>query len=269
MDGSPFGDAAANLAMTWADRRKAALVGLGVLDAPSITRPELVPPGGMSFKRQKDAARLADAHVRIQSMLKAFGARCQRARIPYALVEDVGVSHEQIILEAERCDLVVFGRETHFQFETQDAPDETLSQVLRRSPRPVVVVPREPAQGSGCLIAYGGGREVARTLETFTLLGMAEGEAVDVITFHAERSEAKRRLERAGEYLGAHGITARLHPLSTDKAPAAAILAEVQRRRPRLLVMGSHGHHPLRDLFFTSVTRAVLKDTPVPVFAGA
>ena len=36
-----------------------------------------------------------------------------------------------------------------------------------------------------------------------------------------------------------------------------------------ILVMGAHGHHPLRDLFFTSVTRAVLQAAPVPVFVEA
>jgi len=34
-------------------------------------------------------------------------------------------------------------------------------------------------------------------------------------------------------------------------------------------VMGAHGHHPLRDLFATSVTRAVLAGCPVPAFIGA
>jgi nucleotide-binding universal stress UspA family protein len=33
--------------------------------------------------------------------------------------------------------------------------------------------------------------------------------------------------------------------------------------------MGAHGHHAVRNLFFTSVTRAVLRDAPVPVFVGA
>jgi nucleotide-binding universal stress UspA family protein len=34
-------------------------------------------------------------------------------------------------------------------------------------------------------------------------------------------------------------------------------------------VMGAHGHHPVRNLFATSVTRAVLRDCPVPVLVGA
>jgi nucleotide-binding universal stress UspA family protein len=34
-------------------------------------------------------------------------------------------------------------------------------------------------------------------------------------------------------------------------------------------VMGAHGHHPLRDLFATSVTRAVLGECSIPAFIGA
>ena len=33
--------------------------------------------------------------------------------------------------------------------------------------------------------------------------------------------------------------------------------------------MGAHGRHPLRDLFGTSVTRAVLRACPVPAFVGS
>jgi nucleotide-binding universal stress UspA family protein len=43
----------------------------------------------------------------------------------------------------------------------------------------------------------------------------------------------------------------------------------VESLRPRLLVMGAHAHHPLHDLFATSVTRAVLRACPVPVLIGS
>jgi nucleotide-binding universal stress UspA family protein len=57
--------------------------------------------------------------------------------------------------------------------------------------------------------------------------------------------------------------------MNSDAAPADVILEQVRHRRPRLLVMGAQGHHPVRDLFATSVTRAVLKEAPVPVLVGA
>jgi nucleotide-binding universal stress UspA family protein len=184
-------------------------------------------------------------------------------------VEDIGAPHEQIVSEASGCDVVVLGRETHFQFETQDRPDATLGKVLRESPRPVVVVPREPAPGNGVLVAYGSGREVARTLQTFVLLGLAGEEPVCLLAVDRDVGRAETRLVPASRFLTAHGVRMELQPVASRAAPAGLILNEVQRRRPRLVVMGAHGHHAVRDLFLTSVTRAVLRDAPVPVFVGA
>src|SRR5437867_4293319 len=169
----------------------------------------------------------------------------------------------------QRCDLVVIGRQTHFRFETQDQPDTTLAGILRGSPRPIVIVPRQLLEGQGIVVAYGGGREAARTLQTFQLLGLAGGEEIDVVSVHRDPAEAEAIVRLAGDFLSAHGTPHRLHAVASDVAPAEIVLDEVRRRRPRLLVMGAHGYHGLRDLFATSVTRAVLGACPVPVFVGA
>jgi len=269
MDGSPHGEAAAGLAIGWAQRFGSQLVGLGVLDEPTITRPQPVSFGATSFKRERDETLLARAHDRVREFLELFRDRCEAASVPCAIVEDVGMPHEQIVLETTACDAVVLGKETHFHLETQDTPDETLSRVLRRSPRPVIIVPRDSTDGEGVLVAYGYGQEIVRTLQTFTLLGLAGAEMVVVLSVAPDGATVAPRLRRAGEYLAAHGVSHRLRPVISDAQPAEVILEEVRRRRPRLLVMGAHGHHPVRELFFTSVTRAVLKEAPVPVFAGS
>lgn len=269
MDGSAHGMSAATLALEWASRFGAELVGLGILDKPSITKPEPVSFGGTAFKRQRDDIRLADAHRRVIELLGEFQRRCEAAGVRHTVVEDIGAPHEQIVSEAFGCDVVVLGRETHFQFETQDRPDPTRSKVLRESPRPVVIVPREPAPGQGVLVAYGSGREVARTLQTFTLLGLAADEPVCLLGIDHDRTRAEARLELAGRFVSAHGVRVVLEPVVSSEAPAGLILDQIRRRQPRLVVMGAQGHHPVRDLFLTSVTRAVLKEVPVPLFVGA
>jgi nucleotide-binding universal stress UspA family protein len=269
MDGSAHGAAAAGLAIDWARRFGAELVGLGVLDKPSITRPEPVSFGGTAYKRQRDEVLLADEHRRVVQLLKEFRERCAADGVRCTVVEDIGVPHEQIVAEASGADVVVLGRETHFEFETQDHPDATLGKVLRESPRPVIVVPPEPTPGEGVLVAYGSGREVARTLQTFALLGVAGDEPVCLLAVDQDLSRAQARLVPAARFLAAHGADVVRQPVATEGAPVEVILEHVQRRRPRLLVMGAQGHHPVRDLFVTSVTRAVLRDAPVPVFVGA
>jgi len=269
LDGSAYSETATALAIDWARRYGARLLGLGVLDAPSIQGAEPVPLGAGAYKQARDEARLADAHRRVVDFLTDFYARSRAAGIAVEVLEDIGDPAVRILREAHRCDVVILARETHFHFQTQEQPDDTLAQVLRGSPRPVVTVPRELAAGHGVVVAYGGGREAGRTLQTFQLLGLAAGEAIEVVAIHRDGAEAEALTHLAGEYLTAHGTPHRLHAIVSTAPPAEVLLEEVRRARPRLLVMGAHGHHPLRDLFGTSVTRAVLRACPVPTFIGA
>jgi nucleotide-binding universal stress UspA family protein len=269
LDGSAYSEPALALAIDWARRYGARLLGLGVLDVPSIRGAEPVPLGAGAYKKARDEARLVEAHRRVVGFLADFQARSRAAGVAAEVLEDIGDPAVRILREVQRCDLVILARETHFRFETQAEPDETLGQVLRGSPRPVVVVPRELPEGQGIVLAYGGGREAARTLQTFQLLGLAAGEAVQVVSIHRDADEAKALTRLAGEYLTAHGAQHRLRPIVSTAPPAEVLLEEIQHARPRLLVMGAQGHHPLRDLFGTSVTRAVLRACPVPAFVGA
>ena len=269
LDGSPYSESAVALAIDWAKRYGARLLGLGVLDAPSIRGAEPVPLGAGAFKQARDKARLVDAHRRVVEFLADFHARSKVAGVAAEALEDIGDPAARILREAQRCDVVILARETHFHYGTEAQPDETLAEVLRGSPRPVVVVPRELPDGQGIVLAYGGGREAARTLQTFQLLGLASGEAIEVVSIHRDGTEAETLAHLAGEYLAAHGASHRLRAIASAIPPAEVLLEEVRRLRPRLLVMGAHGHHPLRDLFGTSVTRAVLRACPVPAFIGA
>jgi nucleotide-binding universal stress UspA family protein len=269
LDGSAYSETAAALAIDWAGRYGARLLALGVLDAPTIQKPEPVPMCAGAYKQARDEARLADAHRRVVDFLAAFAARSRSAGITADVVEDIGDPATSILREAQRCDVVILARETHFHFETQDRPDETLAEVLRSSPRPVVVVPRQLSDGQGIVVAYGGGREAARTLQTFQLLGLAAGESIEVVTVHRDGAQAEALAHRAGDYLSAHGAPHRLHAIASAASPAEVLLEQVRHARPRLVVMGAHGYHPLRELFSTSVTRSVLRACSVPVFVGA
>ena len=269
LDGSPYSKAATTLAFEWAARFGARLLGLGVLDQPSIERGEAVPMGAYSYKHHRDEARLANAHRRLLELLAEFRASCEARGVSATVLEDIGDPIDRILREVQRCDAVILGRETHFRFETQDTPDATLAGVVRGCARPVVIVPRELPAGNGVLVAYSGGREAARTLQLFQLLGLAAGEEIDVMTIHRDREEAVAIANLAGEFLAAHNTPHRLHPVATSTSPADVVLEEVRRRAPRLLVMGARGHHHgLREIFGASVSRAVLTACPVPIFLG-
>lgn len=269
LDGSGHSETATTLALEWAARFGAHLLGLGVLDEPAICGGEPVPLGGGAYKKARDAARMADAHRRVVDFLTDFKARSAAAGAAADVLEDIGDPADRILREAHRCDVVILARETHFHFETQERPDTTLAHILRASPRPVVMVPAPLPASRGVVVAYGGGREAARTLQTFQLLGLAAGEEIEVVTVHRDGGVAEATAHLAGAFLSAHGAPYRLHPVTSDIAPAKVILERVRHVQPRILVIGAHAHHPLRDLFVSSVTREVLAACPVPTFIGA
>ena len=268
LDDSIYSDTATTLALEWGMRFGARLLGLGILDKSSITALEPVPLGASEFKKELDETRLANAQEHVARILLHFQERCSAAGVRTQVFEDIGDPTKCILRQAHRCDLIVLGYETNFHFETQNAPDTVRAKVLRRSPRPIAVVPREIKQGTGVLVAYGGGREIARTLQTFQFLGLAGGETVHLLAVSRDDGTAEAA-EFAEEFLEAHGTQCRLHVVHSREEPAEVVLEQVRILQPRLVVMGAHAHHPLRDLFATSVTCAVLRDCPIPVLIGA
>jgi nucleotide-binding universal stress UspA family protein len=269
LDGSEYSEPATTLAIDWGLRFGARLLGLGVLDEAGIQKGEMVPMGAGAYKKARDEARMADAHRRIEAFLGEFKGRAAAAGVSAQVLEEIGDPADRIHQEAHRADVVILARETQFHAEAHERADETLAEILRGSPRPIVVVPRELWKRQGVVVAYGGGREAARTLQTFVLLGLADGEEIEVLTVHRDGAAAEATAHLAGDFLSAHGVRHQLHPIASQAAPATVILEHVGYRGPQLLVMGAHGHHPLRDLFASSVTRRVLTSCPVPVFVGA
>src|SRR5262245_22824787 len=157
LDGSPYSRSATSLAIDWAARFGARLVGLGIVEEPETYRPEPVPQGAAISKHiREDAAR-----CRVLDVLADLRDRSKAVGVSADVVQGMGEPADQILREAPRCDVVVLGGGMRLGVETQGWPDTTLGMVLRHSPRPVVVVPRELPEGQGVIVAYGGGRESA------------------------------------------------------------------------------------------------------------
>jgi nucleotide-binding universal stress UspA family protein len=266
LDGSAHSATAVELGLEWARRNDGLLVGLGIIDEPTICRPEPVPLGAMHFKKERDDTLVADARRKVEQFLQQFAFRCAEAQVACKLLEDIGLPFEQIVQEAQRYDLILLGQRTHFHFETQTQPDETLTKVLKNSPRPVVTVPEKLPGGRAVMIAYDGSLQAARTLQAFQAMGLHRAQEVHVVCVDTDRVEAARHAERAVEYLRFHDITAQMYALETSNSTAQVILEQARELNAGLVVMGAYGQPTLREFFFGSVTRTLLRESPVPLF---
>ena len=73
LDGSTHCAAAVEVGIQWALRSNAMLVGLGIIDEPTICQPTPVPLGATSFKVKRDEALLADATHSVRERVSVEG----------------------------------------------------------------------------------------------------------------------------------------------------------------------------------------------------
>jgi nucleotide-binding universal stress UspA family protein len=266
LDGSPSSDRAVELCIRWAGRFDLLLVGLGVVDEPAIRRPEPVPLGAGAFKEHRDDVLVARARRQVEQFLEQFTLRCAEANVPHKLLENVGVPAEQILLEAQRYDLIVLGQQSHFRFAPHQTANGTLSRVLKNTPRPVVAVPEHAGAGTTVMVAYDGSLQAARALHAFQASGLAAGDPVHIVSVGADHTEQMRHADRAAEFLRLHGIESTPHVVAASSSVGDALLEQARHLDARLFVMGAYGQPTLREFFLGSVTRTVLEKSPVPLF---
>lgn len=274
LDGSDYSKSAVEVGVYLARKTGALLVGLGIVDEPTIrdAEPELIGGGVPYAEPVLYRERIASARREVEHFLSQFSVRCAQARVSCKVLEDVGMPHEQIELEAQRYDLIVLGQQTRFHFETQEGYDDTVRRVLRNSPRPVIAVPARlddlnpEKPGHTVLVAYDGSLQAARALQAFQTSGLAGVLPTVVVSVDTDQKRAAQATERAIDFLRLHDIRANSWPITTTEAPASTILAAAEEHQSVLIVMGSYGQPILREFFLGSVTCTLLAESPVPLF---
>jgi nucleotide-binding universal stress UspA family protein len=149
-------------------------------------------------------------------------------------------------------------------------PERLVEGVLLGSGRHIYLFPeteRPNIAFERILVAWNGSRESARALaEGLPFLQQANDVAVVCVTEeHSAEDEAIMGLD-AVNHLRHHGIGAGLHRVrSRDSDIAADLMAEAQRRKADLLIMGGYSHSRLRERLFGGVTYDLMHAAPVPL----
>lgn len=266
LDGTPCSNTAAELGMRWARRSHALLVGLGIVDEPAISRPELAPLGGDAYKAHRDEVVLGRARRQVEVFLETFTLNCVRENVASKILQDVGDPQTQLLQQAQRYDLLFLSQETHFLFATQEGPCNTLAHVLKHTPRPLVMVPRSLRTGTSILVAYDGSLQAARALHAFETLGLAGTEEVHVVTVGDQQADTFAHAERARDYLHNHDRKAQRHTIVTSAHPAEVLAEQARRLDAGVIVIGAYGRPGLLEFFLGSVTRTMLETSEVPLF---
>lgn len=266
VSGSPCSQAAVKLAIQWARKYQAKVIGVGVLDDERLAPAEPVPLGGGQFKAERDQIVVAAAQHRLDEVLKEFERTCQTAGVEHKTFETHGNAAERLTEHAQRADLLVVGRKRQESTESIAPTTNTLEAIIKQAVRPVVCVsgPNEPS--NSVLIAYDGSPQAARTLANFVGLGLCANLPIRLITIEKWLGDLAYHTTLATEFLEGHGYKVDVTCFTSDEAPGDALVRLIDESRPALVVLGAYGKSRLREFLLGSVTATLLRKSNAPLF---
>lgn len=266
MGETPSSVVARDLGFRLAARAGAGVSGLAGVDLAYIEAPGPTPIGGAAYKTRMEDQLKRQADAARQRLHDVFERECTAHGLEFEWQSFSGDPNETLNLAVETRDIVVTGHDTAFHGKVREAFPEMLSNLLRATPRPVIVCPdAAPAEGE-ILVAYDGSVPAMRAVQLFAVLGVGAGRRVSVTSVDEDQGMAARRASGAVSYLRAHGVEAGAVPIASRAHAADIIAAQVADRGAGMVVMGAYGHRGWRERLFGSATERMVESPPCALF---
>lgn len=135
--------------------------------------------------------------------------------------------------------------------------------LVRRSPRPLLLVPGMATQMRHGLVAYDGSPKAQEALFVATHLAMRWKIGLSVVSVAAAGRSTNESLGTAYEYTRRHGVAAEC--IRATGPVAAALLRTAAEEKADHLILGGYGHAPVLEVVLGSAVDEVLRKTSLPV----
>ena len=257
-----------------ARRVDAEVTGLALVDRRAIKQESSGAGIGAMYYAEKLQESLTDeARAQARHLLRQVAEELDRAGVRHGQdhVEE-GVPFRRIVEDMKVHDLLIAGHESRFFYPDRDTRTHTLDEVVERGAAASLIVESEYRPVRRVLIAYDGGVSAARAMQKFAQLRPFDTEGLEVEILHVrgsgsdDRSESELMLGLAERYLRAHGF-AHTKPASIESGDVKdALLNHAHRYEADLIVAGAHSQSGLREFFFGSTAKRLIKDADVPLF---
>jgi nucleotide-binding universal stress UspA family protein len=233
---------------------------------------------------QREQARLLGLHVvpsdrhalkiEIEIMQARFRHRCADAGVPGHLVIDTGDVVSIICDRARWVDLVVvnlahppppplLGGAGGTSFLERLKPG--FRTLIRRCPRPLLVVPGQPTALQRALLAYDASSKAEEALFVATYLAGQWQIPLTVVTVLESHTSAET-LEQARRYVEGNGVQATFELL--EGPVVETILALAREKAAELILIGGYGIEPVREVVVGSTVSQLLREAPLPLLVS-
>jgi nucleotide-binding universal stress UspA family protein len=264
LDASTRNASTARAAAQLAAHRDARLIGLHVIDIPVF--PAYI---GGSLPAEVYEIQQSQYEGAAEEVKTCFSEACKAASIEgeWRCVE--GITRYVVARQARYADLLVLGGPEE---EVIGPPAPTLAEDMVLSVgKPVLVCSRSYEGGSigkAITVAWDGSREASRSV-TDAMGMLMQADKVTVIAIQEDDADPQSTAlpgADLGEYLAAHGITARIEDLQPDgRSVSDVVLDHARINGSDLVVMGAYGHSRFRELLLGGATRGMLRNSEIPL----
>lgn len=265
-DGSVYGKSALDYSKWLSSRFGAGLVGMNVVDVVSLEGPFLHDiSGSLGFEPFLNfSTRMREAlETRGKTILSAFEDACKENGTSCETHITFGVVANEIVDKAKVADLVVIGRRgVNARFE-YGLLGSTTESVLRRSPKPVLIVPERFTEPKKPLLAYDGSPNASRAMHSAAEWATTLDLSLTVLTVSSSEEEDPI-LNDARTYLKPYGIHASFVHRKGD--PPIVIENYYKDNGHDLLFMGTSHHSRLVEMVLGSTTEHVMRTVQGPFF---
>lgn len=265
-DGSTYGRASLDCALWLARGFKASLTGIHVVDVVALEGPFLHDiSGSLGFEPFLNfSTRMREIlESNGKAILSSFEETCAREGITHEVILSSGIVTNEICEKAKLSDLVVLGRKgVNARFE-HGLLGSVAEGVIRKSPKPVMIVAEEFTPPINPLLAYDGSPSASKAMHSAAIFSKTLGLPLTVLTV-TKGEKGGSILKDAENYLKPYEVNARFVSIADD--PPLSIEKYYKEKKHDLLFMGTSHHSRIYELVLGSTTEHVMRAVDGPVF---
>ena len=189
-------------------------------------------------------------------------ARSQGAECPTELTR--GIADDRIVERGQAVDLLVLGRDGEHAKGRTALIGSTVEGVLRKTHKPVLVVPVGAEVGGPIVLAFDGSPGSRIAARHVLELASRTEQPVHVFVDSKDKGRAAARFDEVRRLLSSLTVPMR-EASSTLGRPDVKIVDTANAARAGLIVMGAFGRNRINEYFLGSNATAVVRTSPVAV----